>query len=303
MESSVAFEIYKNSRPWSFGTHAMLSVDDLNFVQAMLQCRWCCLRLIYHRLARQELAGPTECVKAGKSSGAGKWSVAGKSSSGTLRHTHHLHTLTRLIKAISSEQEARKACRNQKPRRRVCRIHAADVLQYMLYAADDDIYHLHIRGVASSRPAKWVGEIFVKGQSQLYRMLGGDSEVKKDDDSSDFGHFDWISPKVVSKVVIEANRRWNDYYGGDMNRGAVQSHVAKTNKRVRFPNGSPVTGVFNLVVYAVKNRCIRRDHTWIDAAKERLRREKRLRLEVERRDSSSSSSSSSEDGAIDSGRD
>lgn len=172
--------------------------------------------------------------------------------------------------AILAVEEERK--RRQTTHRRVCEIHGSDVLQYILDAADDDIYHLHIHGVASSLPAKWVGNIFAKGQSRLCKMLDGESEVKKDDGSSISGCFDWIFPKIVSKQLMEANRRWNDYYGGYV--GMTVRQVSKANKQMNILNGTPVTKIFHLVVHAVRNH-----HTWMEAANERPRRMKRPCLE------------------------
>ncbi|KAM7535773.1 hypothetical protein Aperf_G00000094883 [Anoplocephala perfoliata] len=281
--SSVMFEIYENNRPWSFGIHAMLSIDDLNFLRATLECKWCYLRHNYHLLVRQELADATKCAKSATPSPSTS-AVASSSLSvqPSVQHSH-FHSLTRLIKAIVTpvrKEEGKRRSRRGTSYRRVCRRHAGDVLRYILYAVDDDIYHLHIRGVASSCPAKWVGEIFVKGESRLYRKL--DEMRKRDADSclpgnSDRGNLALPhSRRRVRKEIMEANRRWNEYYGGvgDMSGGRTPvHHVAKTNKRVRFPNGPALTKVFHLTANATKNGIVRRDHGWREAADERHRRQ------------------------------
>ncbi|KAM7535288.1 hypothetical protein Aperf_G00000095975 [Anoplocephala perfoliata] len=264
----------------------------------MLECQKCRLRQVYHSLIARELSDrpAADC-----------W--------GPVKPRHHLHQLARIIRAVLI------ACRRQRTlyrsggrpcsfnsplpetllsrrpwvQRWICRCHATDLFHYLLYAADDDIYDLHLNEVDSSRSAKWVGDIFPKGQSELYRKSLSDFEkasclsqfrtsatypnfLRTYDDFAPtscglkliVGTSDLFAPfgRRSSEPDIEAaNRRWNEGY---KDLDSVK-HVEKVGKCVRFPKFSPVTSVHHLITYETACRHLREDRTWEFCVLDRIR--------------------------------
>ncbi|VDL60355.1 unnamed protein product [Hymenolepis diminuta] len=285
--STRSFELNK---PWSFGSHALLSDNDRVYVTRLLECQKCRIRQVYHGVIARELS------KRPKND---SWEP--------IKSRHHFHQLTRLIKAVLIACKLQKnlyrtggsICSGIPPirglplsrpprlRRWICQCHATDLFHYILYAAEDDIYDLHLKQVNSSKPAKWPEYIFPKGSSILYEkslskfekttsvsqfrnsMTCPSFTIPYDEffqPSSGFGLL--MGTSAVRKAVehkyfteeelADANRRFNEGY---KNLGSVK-HVEKEGKCVRFPKFSPVTRIYNLITYETACRYLRRDRCW-----------------------------------------
>uniref|UniRef100_A0A5K3G0I5 Uncharacterized protein n=1 Tax=Mesocestoides corti TaxID=53468 RepID=A0A5K3G0I5_MESCO len=277
-----SFAAFELNKPWSFGSSALLSEDDLVFICRILECRRCRLRLIYHRLAARELSSGADTLTCG-----------------SLKPRHHFHQLARFIKAINIATKWQNAfrysgysfsniltsstgyaLRASKGRRWTCSEHATDLFHHMFFSADDSVYHLGLHQVRASRPAEWTRLIFPKGQTEFFTK--GYSKFEKASytthslrprnfslHASDFfsplsfifgsiSSGDVGSSQSPSSEIADANRRWDAGYGG------VESMRTKKRgqKCVSFPKFSPVTSVRHMIVYETANRLLRKDRTW-----------------------------------------
>ncbi|KAM7535749.1 hypothetical protein Aperf_G00000096014 [Anoplocephala perfoliata] len=264
-----AFVIYEGSKPWSFGCHAMFSYDDYWFFQRILQCRECELRRLYQRLAAKELSTQ-------KTDGL---------VCQPLRPRHHFHTITRILKVIKTVDQRIKATRSPLERHKLrsltCEDHLFDAFDYIFHAADDNIHHLRIPGIGSSPPAKWVNEIFPRGQTVLYYaglskfQRASSVNILRDITNSCLA----VPIKRESIAVKKANRRWLRAYS-DLSSNKVEH---REGKRVRFAKGQALVQVRPLIQYARAAQILRKDKTWLfaalcrrraDSVDERMRRTK-----------------------------
>ncbi|CDI98594.1 expressed conserved protein [Echinococcus multilocularis] len=297
---------FELNRTWDFGSHALLSQNDLLFLSSMLECRKCRLRHIYHSLAARELSMRSHDLIMGP-----------------IKPRLHFHQLSRLIKAILIATKKQRTLyrsggslcsfvppisglpppRPPRVRRWICNNHATDVFRFMFYAADDNIFHLHLREVQASPPAKWVRVVFPEGQTEFFTK--GLSEFEKassvprfrtsctgsnlllgNDFVPSFGltlilgteKFSGSSRGKLSKKDIEdANRRWNDGYK-DLK---PLKREEECRKRVSFPKYSPVTRIHHLITYGTAMRLLRKDRTWEFYCVDRTREGRTVEEEVE----------------------
>ncbi|KAL5960436.1 hypothetical protein TSMEX_011794, partial [Taenia solium] len=294
VHSPVCFEL---NRTWDFGSHALLSQDDLIFLSCMLECRKCRLRHVYHSLAARDLSlHPHDLVM------------------GPIQPRLYFHQLSRMIKAILVATKKQRIlyrsggslCSFMPPisglppprlprvRRWICSSHATAVFRYMFYAADDNVFHLHLREVQSSRPAKWVGEVFPKGQTEFFTKGLTKFELASSvprfrtsctvpnfaPENSEFaltGLTFMLETKglrgptfgrLLSRGDIEdANRRWNEGY---KDIKPIKQEVS-CGKSVRFPKYSPVTRIHRMITYETALRLLRKDRTWEFCFMDRMR--------------------------------
>ncbi|VDO03524.1 unnamed protein product [Rodentolepis nana] len=283
-------ESFEFNKPWSFGSHALLSDDDRFYVYRLLECQKCRIRLVYHGVIARELSKRPE-----------------NDSWQPIRSRHHFFQLTRLIRAVLIACKLQKnlyrtggsICTSIPPllglplsrpprlRRWICQCHATDLFHYIFYADEDDVYDLHLNQVNSTKPAKWIHYVFPKGSSLLYEKSL--SKFEKTTSVSQFRNSitcpsfsipyeEFFQPSsgfgllmgtaVVRKAVKlkymtqeeidDANRRFNEGY---KDLDSVK-HVVKEGKCVRFPKSSPVTRVHNLITYETACRYLRRDRCW-----------------------------------------
>ncbi|KAL5108504.1 hypothetical protein TcWFU_001573 [Taenia crassiceps] len=286
VNSPVRFDL---NRTWDFGSHALLSQDDINFLSCMLECQECRLRRVYHSLAARELSlRQNDLVMR------------------PIQPRLYFHQISRLIKAIliaTKKQlilyrSGRSLCshtppascsrRRRRPRveRWICSTHATDVFRYMFYAADDSIYNLNLREVQSSRPAEWVGVIFPKGQSEFFMKgltkfelassvprhrtsYAVPNFLPRSSGPASLTGFTFMlgiknlnksgnGKRMPKKDIRAANRRWNEGYK-DVKTVRLEDGCGK---KVRFPKHCPITRIYHLITYGTAMKLLREDRTW-----------------------------------------
>ncbi|VDO03525.1 unnamed protein product [Rodentolepis nana] len=229
----------------------MFSYDDQCFFLRILECKKCQLRRLYHKLAAKELASRN----------------AAELISEPIKIKRHFHSITRLLRVINSIDQQIKNTKSRyeqlQIRKMVCNEHVIDVYEFVIRAADDNVHHLHLSGIGSSPPAKWVKEIIPPGQTELYFV--GSGWKRRDFQTSilcDIVNKSMtLSPeKKQSKAIRDANRRWAKGYS---NVESAKVEQKEEGKSVRFARGNGLVTEHRLIYHAGAAKILRKDKTWV----------------------------------------
>nr|CDS27569.1 expressed protein [Hymenolepis microstoma] len=229
----------------------MFSYDDQCFFLRILECKKCQLRRLYHKLAVKELSAgnTTELI------------------SEPVEIKRHFHSITRILQVIKSIDQLIKNTKSHHEklqiRKMVCNEHVIDIYEFIIHAADDNIHHLHLSGIGSSPPARWVKEILPAGQTELYFV--GSGWKRRDFQTSvlcDIANKSLVlSPeKKQSKAIRDANKRWAKGYS---NLESAKVEQKEERKSVRFVRGNGLVTEHRLIYHAGAAQILRKDKTWV----------------------------------------
>lgn len=227
MSEAIAFAVYEDFKPWSFGPHALLSCSDYYYFTSILGCKRCSLRRLYHKLAAKELS----------KSQSSEWFIE------SLKPKRYFHSIIRLIKVIDDIEDRLRSSESQEERSKlralICKEHANEIFQCMIYSADHISHNARMPNPVPSVGAKWVNGIFPSSSSPPLPP----SPPPRADSTSLTNLVPHLSKE--SEAVLLANWRWSHLY----HNVDPENRQRKGVKRVSFPEGSPVTHVYSAPEY------------------------------------------------------
>lgn len=296
-----------------FGPHEYLCPNDLTLITRLLQCRRCFIRYLYHQTIVSELKLNRKCYCKRPSVfnifcliRLIKTILKGfKLNHRIAPNTHVYQTFHYFSVQISNiHHTVYRTTVQTEPQYWVCPSHGRDLFELFYLNNSDDICD-HIE---NSNKYFNVRNLFPKGYSKFYRSM--QSIRSRDADIPDLSHskFETMTTQIfynpdlhlfntkmnlnvacvkhdkanefnmkgLSQRLIEANLRWMDSNSLSTNEN-ISNQFNASKHRVHFPEGSPVSAVFNLRTYATASRLERANRMWeMDASHRYFNEIKRL---------------------------